>query len=830
MATDLLRSAEWVCRASAPDEYDEQSILAGEGWIGAVVPGTAAAALTADGCPPEEVAERAYDNEDWWFRTAFPAADPGPAVLRCDGLATIADVWLNGERVVHSDNMFIGSQALIPSLQADNELIVRFAALGPKLRQRHKRPRWRTPRLPSQHLRWYRTTLFGRMLDAIPVPVPVGPWRDITIAPIRSAAPARAVVRAACDPAGDGGSVDVRVELHGRWDEAGILAVDGTTAVLTREATPIGSSSTLTTYAGSVALPKVRRWWPHTHGEPTLYGVELRIGDRTLDLGRAGFREIEVDRGDDGFSVAVNGVPIFARGACWTPMDPIGLSGTEPKQRAALDQFRAAHLNMVRIPGETVYENDTFYDLCDELGILVWQDCMFSTVDIPDDEDFLASVATELTQVFDRLSRRPSLTVLSGGSELEQSAAMAGVERSELTAPRVRTLIEDLVAQQLPGTPFVASSPTGGVLPIQTDSGVSHYYGVGAYLRPTEDARRSGVRFASECLAFAVPPEPRTVETHCGGAARSGHHPAWKRAVNRDAGASWDFEDVVDHYVGVLFGVDRAQVRYSDPERALDLCRVTVAALVETTMSEWRRPTSPCAGALVLQYRDLVPGAGWGVIDSLGYPKAPWYVLRRVMAPVTVLLTDEGLNGIRAHLVNDGPHAWAGTLRAELFGRHGKICLETSATSVQIPVRGGVTVDLAGTFSGFRDMNHAYRFGPAAFDVVAATLLDDAGVQTAQAMHLPLGQNRPIEDDLDIQAVATKDQTGVWGLELVADRFAQWVTIELDEGHPDDSYFHLLPGQPRCVVLGRSDDPPRGAVRALNSRSRFRIAATDSEA
>ena len=181
---------------------------------------------------------------------------------------------------------------------------------------------------------------------------------------------------------------------------------------------------------------------------------------------------------------------------------------------------------------------------------------------------------------------------------------------------------------------------------------MANYYGVGAYLRPLEDARRAGVRFAGECLAFAnVPDEPA--------AATAG--------VPRDAGADWDFEDVRDHYLALVFGVDPVSLRSAEPDRYLELSRAVSGEVMAEVLGEWRRAGSPCQGALILWLRDLAPGAGWGVLDHRGEPKVAFAHLARALAPVAVWSTDEGLGGVDVHVANDRPGALAARLRVALY-------------------------------------------------------------------------------------------------------------------------------------------------------------------
>ena len=491
-------------------------------------------------------------------------------------------------------------------------------------------------------------------------------------------------------------------------------------------------------------------------------------------------------------------------------------------------------MNMLRVPGTMVYEDRAFFDACDELGVLVLVDCMLANFDYPEDEAFEASLGRELDQQFALLAGRPSVAVLCGGSEIEQQAAMAGVERGQWTGRLLEQLVPEAAAARLPDTPYVTSSPTGGPLPFGTEEGLTHYYGVGAYLRGFDDVRRSAVRFAGECLAFSVPPESETVDAVFGGPALAGHHPTWKAAVPRDAGSSWDFEDVRDHYVERLFDVDVRTLRTEDPERYLDLGRAAVAECMAVTFAEWRRAGSPADGGLVLSLRDLVPGAGWGLVDALGHPKAPWFALRRQFAPLALSVTDEGLNGLSAHVANDRAAAWRGTLRVTLLA-DGATTVEQAELAIEVAARTTVTVELATAFPSFRDLSYAYRFGPPSHDVVHVELLAERPVEgdaaSSDVVYFPLGHARAREHDLGLSAVARPGADGTWTLDCATERVAQWVQVQAPGFEATDSWFHLAPGHPRRVGLRAvSDrDRPRGDVRALNARVAARIVVGEEQ-
>ncbi len=163
------------------------------------------------------------------------------------------------------------------------------------------------------------------------------------------------------------------------------------------------------------------------------------------------------------------------------------------------------------------YEDPLFWDLCDELGILVWQDCMLAGFDPPEEPEFVESVRVEVSQQLGLLQGRPSLALVCSSSETHQQAAMFGLPSERWQSPLLQETIPALVQAVVPGVPCLVSSPTGGDLPFEPGWGVAHYFGVGAYLRPLSDARLAGVRFAAECLAFSNPPEKETVERCFGG-------------------------------------------------------------------------------------------------------------------------------------------------------------------------------------------------------------------------------------------------------------------------------------------------------------------------
>jgi len=259
-------------------------------------------------------------------------------------------------------------------------------------------------------------------------------------------------------------------------------------------------------------------------------------------------------------------------------------------------------------------------------------------------------------------------------------------------------------------------------------------------------------------------------------------------------------------------------VRSADPDLALDFGRAAVAETMAAVMSEWRHPGSRCAGGIVLAWQDLWPGAGWGLLDSRGRPKAPWYALRRVLDPLALLVTHEGLSGLELHVVNDHPEPFAGRLRLAAYTDTG-LRVEDAEQAIEVGARSAVTVSASALFGGFRDLTRAYRFGPPGHDVVVTTLTPASDGTEREVFYFPLGSERPRLADVDVSATARRAGPNEWALTISSRLLAQWVAVDVPGFVPSDSWFHLAPGATRTIRL-LGDDPerePGGEVRALNS-------------
>ena len=780
------------------------------------------------------------DAEDHWFAatigpigaaaaTSAPNSATTTRTLHFGGLATIADVWLDGELILQSTSMFATHDVDVTGrLHDGSRLLVRCSSLTAWLSStRRPRPRWKTRLVENQNLRWLRTALFGRLASWGPAAPAVGPWRPVSVEQRATIDVLHSDVRVTCSEDGIGtviAELAARALPEGTTIDGATLSVGSHTAVLDVASTPVGT----VTIIGALTIIGVDRWWPHTHGNPTLHQVgitvQLRamdgtVSDAVVDFGHCGFRTITVDRGHDGegFTLIVNGVPVFCRGAVWMPPDPIALSAPETDIRGRLRLLAAGGMNMLRLSGVTVYEADGFHRACDELGIMVWQDLMLANLDVAvDDPVISAQIDAEIDGLMDRLQLSPSLTVVCGSSELDQQATMVGIDPEMLAGSTLHTDLAARVARQRPDVTVVASSPTGGHLPFSVDAGVGHYYGVGAYLRPLTDARHAGVRFASECLAFANVPDPAGVRRLMGSGPSGPTEPRWKARIPRDAGTGWDFEDVTNHYMAALFGVDPVAVRYADVDRYLALGRATSAEVMSRTISEWRRPTSPCAGALVWYLNDALDGAGWGLIDGGGHPKAAFYGATRAMRSVALVMSDEGVNGLDSWAHNDGPLPISGVLELTLF-RAGRTVVASASTPLEVPAHSSVRIRTDAAIGRFTDPTYAYRFGPPAHDSVVGTWRRHDGSVVDSAFHFPLGPGSE-RHELGLRATAERTGADCFSVTISTGHLARYVTLDVGPAFAADDHFHLAPDSSRTIaVTSAAATATRGYVSALNS-------------
>jgi beta-mannosidase len=802
---DIALAAGWDMAIAAAGEFaDAAQARQHAGWkpAGHLAP---AEAIVQHGDFSLPSGARNLHDCEVWYRLRLDQR--GDFTLTFEGLATIADVWLDDRLILQSDNMFASHHVPV-ALQGGETLLLAFRSLNKRLTEvSGKRARWRVPMIAEQTLRFVRTTLLGHMPGWCPDVAIVGPWRPIRLIP-------------AARPELRGLRIEARLE-EGTGHLAASFAAgahikQGQSIRLRCEGHIAAGEWRDHRWAAQIAIADVEPWWPHTHGEPHLYAVDVELGGVWYPLGKTGFRSLAVERGAD-FALVINGERVFARGVCWSPPDIVAFPSSREIYERELRLARAAGINLIRVCGTTVYEPQAFHDLADELGIMIWQDLMLANFDYPvGDPAFRETLLNETKEFLSLRQGSPSLVVLCGGSEISQQAAMMGLPSPAWSNGFLDEDAPALLQALQPDVAYVANSPCEGDLPFVVDRGVGHYYGVGAYRRPLEDARRADVAFAAECLAFSNIPSRRALAAmHLD---ETTPPEIWKAHVPHDRGASWDFEDIRHHYMTDLYGVDPDVLKRQDFARYIACSQAATAEVMEAIFAEWRRPHSRTGGGLVLMWKDLAPSLGWGIVDHSGEPKSGYYALKRAFRPVQLLASDEGVNGLQAHVLNERATPLRATLSLECL-RDSHVRLAHGTRDIEVAGRSTLSVSATTLLGAFFDTTYAYRFGPPAHDANVLRLIDrDRGELLVETVQFPSGRGQA-RHDAGLEAVVERQGEKFW-LVVGCKRLAQTVTIEDRAFLPDDNYFHLAPGAGRRILLNRiagHTGDPGGIISALNA-------------
>ncbi len=770
------------------------------------------------------------DGERFIFRCQFTAPQSSTAYsLVFEGLATLCEISVDGQVLLRTENMFREySLALSGHPGERREVVLDFLPLDNHLRLKRPRPRWKTRLIDKQNLRWTRTTLLGRMPGWAPGGGVIGPFRNVRLEPGGELLLKSHLITGIFD--GCTGKLIIQATIASTQAltvELELSEPDGSTNVF---AVPIHREDSETLQVShTLALEKVSPWWPHTHGRPRLYTYRLILKNDTEEIvneGRVGFKNVSFEW-ETASQFRVNGRNVFCRGATWTPLDLDSLSGTEAEYLTALTLVRDAGMNMLRLSGTTIYEDPCFYRICDELGIMVWQDFMFANMDYPHQDDaFMSEVRAEAENFFNTVGGATCLSVLCGGSEVAQQAAMMGLAEREWLSGLFSEELAQVCARHRPDIPYVANTPLGGALPFHTDEGVSHYYGVGAYLRSLSDVQISQPKFASECLAFSnVPTEESLFRTFAANEIMP-HHPEYKAGVARDSGVGWDFADVTDHYLEDLFSVKASELRYRDPLRYLELARIAPGEVMEPTLGYLRTEGSSCSGALIWFLKDLLPGAGWGVLDCHLTPKPVYYYVKRALQAQSIHLVERGLNGIEAFVINDSETRMSGTLVIRSFRDPATV---VSSVELPVSVNGGSqwSQNIEKAFGRFCDPTFAYQFGQ---PQVAAVYLefrpDETEAPALYCSHFPVGLAVLKTNDLGLTAMARKSKDDCYDLVLETQQFAHALCISVPGYQASDNYFHLAPKSRRSVKMTPVTGVQRfsGFVKAANCSKAARVA------
>jgi len=628
------------------------------------VPGDVHSALFEAGAIPDPYAGRnEYDlrwvaDREWLLSRRFdlpPGSAPDGWVLELDGLDTVADVRLNGEVLLSADNAFRRHRLRLDGrlLPAGNEIEILFRSATRVADERQAAQPFRIPysvsnspipngnmlRKPQCHFGWDWNIalaplgLYGaaRLLHAPDVLV------DAVLVRQRHA----------------GGSVSVEVEAT--LQPASARSLPWSVRLGSHVVTGSIDLSRERRIVATIEIDNPQLWWPAGLGQQTLHELTVCVGD-VEERRRIGLRDMKLVSEPDAigrsFRIVVNGRDVFCRGANWIPADALPGRVTREKTRELLRSAVAANMNMLRIWGGGQYEPDWFYDQCDELGLLVWQDFMFACNLYPADEAFLAEVAAEAREQVARLQHHASIALWCGDNEL--IGALNWFEESRknrdrylVAYDRLNRTVERALREVDAEANWWPSSPSPGPMSFgdawhDDSSGDMHFWSVWHEGRDFEHYRDVKPRFCSE-FGFQSYPSMDVIRTF---------------ASEEDMNIASQVMEAHQKNKGGNARIAETMFRYfrfpaSFPDFVY-LSQVQQGVAIRTAVEYWRSLKPHCMGALYWQLNDTWPVASWSSLDYGGGWKALHHMARRFFSPVAVFAIPDRDGNFVVHAVNDG--------------------------------------------------------------------------------------------------------------------------------------------------------------------------------
>lgn len=810
-----------------PADYDINNINISE----AIVPGTIAMAVngTSPQCWSPDID---YDDYDWWYQHKFEVkkTDSEQKKYLCfDGLATLCDIWLNDEKILTTNNMFRAYRVEISQLlRKSNNLVLVFRSVTHNLKEKRPRPKWKTKLVENQQMRWIRSTVLGHVSAWTPPIKAVGPWKNIYIETSSGFETHNLQIVTKFEK--NIAKLDLKTELiHNEAIDKAEIIIDNTIYPLS-----ITQNKNSSLLECNISLDSLKPWMPHTHGHAQLYKCEVIVSANknqvTIDQRDIGFKSSNFKIDDSQSALFINEQLIFCRGTCWTVSDYLSLNASFEDLKKHLTLLRDAGLNMIRVGGTMIYESDDFYKICDHLGIMVWQDFMFASMDYPvDNNSFLENIEAEVDYQIKRLSKHVCISTYCGNTDIEAQAAMSGIPEESWSNSFFLKFIPEKCKRFHPGIPYLASSPTGGPLPFHLSNGVTHYWGVGAYMHTLPDSDMTRVRFASEGMGLSHIPEDETIEQCTGKNTHFPFHNEWASRIPRDLSAGWDFESIRDNYLEQLFNIDPLSLRRQNIEKYIELSRVVSGEVITQVFQHWRSTNSQCNGGLIWFNRDFWPSAGFGLIDSNNHPKAAYFQLKNIWGNQLVILTNEGLDGAYISLINETSEQLTGEIEVILL-KDNETVVAQATKEVNISANDKQKHSVDKILQRFYDTGYAYKFGQPQFDIMICRLKNQSQSLIHEAFMFIGGYNIKPADNAVISATAKQIEQETLSLTIVSDQFLQFVRITARDYQAEDNYFHLSPNSEKTIILNKisSDDKKfRGHIEATNINNSIKIKLHD---
>jgi len=596
---------------------------------------------------------------DWeYFRTFKPdprLLDGQQVYLECDGLDTIAQITLNSKPIGKSENMYVPHRFDVTGklLAGENSISIHFSSPVNYAKPLCEKDSLASPgdSIPGSPYTRKCPSQWG--WDWGPQLPTSGIWR-----PIRLAAYGPARIE------------DLRIrQKHGK---TGRVTLDVQVSIDRFKRTPGALDITLTHPDGRVDRQQVKvtglvekctfnidnpqLWWPNGYGEQPLYTVEAALSSNGEELGRLsrtiGLRTIKLERKKDahgrGFTFVVNSVRVFCKGANWVPADQFPARITDERYQYLIASAARANMNMLRVWGGGFYEDDRFYDLCDEYGILIWHDFMFACAMYPATKDYLANVKKDVEHNIIRLRNHACLALWCGNNEMEWFLAGGwGGEKNAVRRQQYSKIFHDLIPSTVskldPDTAYWPSSPASDQPfddPNSQTCGDGHYWDVWHGRLPFTAYRTQYHRFVSE-FGFESLPAYETCKAFARGEDLNIFSHTMECHQKNGAG-----NGLIMHYLAQTFRMPK------NFEMTCYVSQILQAEAMRYGVEHWRRNRGRCMGALYWQFNDCWPVSSWAGIDYHGRWKALNYAARRFYAPIALSVREEDTRA-EIHVTND---------------------------------------------------------------------------------------------------------------------------------------------------------------------------------
>lgn len=834
--------AQWSFRL-LPGDPQLQAHPGLDAWRPAQVPGSVHTDLLAAGLIGDPYAGAAEAGlqwiglADWEYRARFDVEAEAlaklHAELRFDGLDTFAEVSLNGQPLLSADNAHrtwrarvdgrlraTGNELRIVFRSPIRTLLPRVQAMPHRIAGNYPSPYGDEPadamvgnfvRKPAYHFGW----------DWGPRYVTAGVWREMQL---ESWNQRRITDLAVHTDALDAqrAALTVQLQVDNAMADGALVAVevfdpDGKRVARSERRVMLQAGDNALQLTVRIAQP--RRWWPVGYGAQDRYTLRATVQGANAASQRVGLRTVELRREEDGdggqgFAFVINGVPVFAKGANVIPFDMFPARVTRERLRRDLQAARDAHMNMLRNWGGGYYESDDFFDIADELGLLVWQDVMFGGGMQPAfDPAFRASVVAEARDNIRRLRHHPSLVLWCGNNEEETAWKDWGHGKALAAAdPQFAAKVwqgyvdlfghdlRKLVAEEGLGVPYWSSSPSNDLDAKANDSrrGDKHYWDVwgGLALPPTAYLRETP-RFMSE-YGLQAWPQLSTVDAFAARDEQRIDGPVIRAHQKFLAGKG---NDRLLLYIERDYGTPRSFPDF------IYLSQVMQAEGIELAALHHRASRPYTMGSLYWQLNDVWPGASWSSLDYFGHWKALHFHARRFFADLAVaaLRDDDGVT--RFSLLNDGRQPLTAQWRVRVMDMDGREFARQQETIALSPM--GVT-DVA----RFVDADLLKGQDPKR-SVATFELLQGDTVLARRLVHFVPPKQQALaagQWQAELRAEGDHAVLRLHATQLVR---AAWVAFEGIDATLDDNAFDLLPGETRELTVRSSADLPalRAALR-----------------